>query len=273
MEQSVRAYNWPSLVISPKSISFNGEPTMTYQPFHIHGSGRRSSWVITCDHASNCVPQAIGGGSLGLAPGDMDRHIAYDIGAAGVARALADHLNATAILSNFSRLVIDPNRGEDDPTLVMQLYDGSLVPGNLAADSAEIERRLDAYYRPYHSAVARAVAGETAPILVAVHSFTPQLKARAPRPWHVTVLHTPDTRLADPLLAAFEAEGDLVVARNEPYTGVLKGDSIDRHATSAGHPNALVEIRNDLIETEDAQLEWAERLARCLDAARIAANL
>lgn len=246
---------------------------MTDQPFHIHGGKRRSRWVVTCDHASNRVPPEIGGGGLGLSNNDMTRHIAFDIGAAGVARALADRLEAPAILSDFSRLVIDPNRGEDDPTLVMQLYDGSLIPGNRHVDQAEIERRLDAYYRPYHAAVARALAQHPAPIMVAVHSFTPRFKNRPLRPWHVTVLHPEDRRLADPMLDALAREPGIVTGRNEPYSGELKGDSVYRHATQAGHPNALIEIRNDLIETETAQIEWANLLARCLDAAARAANL
>src|SRR6056297_2285545 len=110
---------------------------MTYQPFHLHGAGRRSRWVISCDHATNTVPPSVGGGDLGLNPPDMERHIAYDVGAAGVTRALADLLDAPAVLSNFSRLVIDPNRGTDDPTVLMKLYDGTVIPANRHADTAE----------------------------------------------------------------------------------------------------------------------------------------
>ncbi|MEL7461701.1 MAG: N-formylglutamate amidohydrolase [Pseudomonadota bacterium] len=246
---------------------------MTDAAFILHGQDRSGDWVVTCDHAANRVPDEIGGGTLGLSAPDMARHIAYDVGAAGVARALADALDAPAVLSNFSRLVIDPNRGEDDPTLVMKLYDGTIIPENRAADAAEVDRRLGAYYRPYHTAISAQMAARATPILVSVHSFTPQLGGRAPRPWHVAVLHTEDTRLSDHLLVALRAEGDLVVGQNEPYTGVLKGDAVDRHATGHGHPNALIEIRNDLIETLGDQLNWANRLARCLDAARAAANL
>ncbi|MEO1239120.1 MAG: N-formylglutamate amidohydrolase [Pseudomonadota bacterium] len=246
---------------------------MTEPTFFLHGPDRPADWVVTCDHATNRVPNEIGGGTLGLSPDDMARHIAYDIGAAGVATALADGLNAPAVLSNFSRLVIDPNRGEDDPTLVMKLYDGTIIPANRDVEAAETARRLDAYYRPYHRAIAAEVAKRATPILISVHSFTPQFKGRAPRPWQVAVLHTDDTRLSDPLLAALKAEGDLVVGQNEPYTGVLKGDAVDRHATEPGHPNALIEIRNDLIATTAEQKAWAARLALCLDAARRAANL
>ena len=100
--------------------------------FRIIGEDRQSRWLVTCDHASNRVPDEIAGGDLGIAAEDLERHIAYDIGAAGLAIALADHLGASAILSDFSRLVIDPNRGEDDPTLLMKLYDGTIIPANHA---------------------------------------------------------------------------------------------------------------------------------------------
>ncbi len=107
------------------------------QPCEVIGESRKNRWLVTCDHATNRVPDEIGRGSLGLPEAEMQRHIAFDIGAAGVTRALADRLDATAILSAFSRLVIDPNRGEDDPTLIMQLYDGTIIPGNRDLDTTE----------------------------------------------------------------------------------------------------------------------------------------
>ena len=128
---------------------------MTTEPFRILGASRPSRWLVTCDHATNRVPDCIGGGSLGIAPADMERHIAYDIGAAGVTRRLAERLGAPAILSDFSRLVIDPNRGEDDPTLVMKLYDGTIIPVNRHVDAAEVERRPRPCRPAYGAAVLR----------------------------------------------------------------------------------------------------------------------
>jgi predicted N-formylglutamate amidohydrolase len=239
---------------------------MTYRPYHIFGEDRPARWLVTCDHATNRVPPEMGG-SLGIAPEDMARHIAYDVGAAGVALALAERLDAPCVMSDFSRLVIDPNRGEDDPTLVMRLYDGTIIPANRHITAEEIERRLDAYHRPYHSAVATLAARRPDTVILSIHSFTPQLRGRDPRPWHVGVLFGRDTRLTDPLLARLRAESDLVVGANEPYGGHLDGDAIDRHATIPGRPNALVEVRNDLIGTEAQQIAWAARLAPLLDAA------
>jgi predicted N-formylglutamate amidohydrolase len=154
----------------------------------------------------------------------------------------------------------------DDPTLLMKLYDGSIIPGNRTADGTELNRRLQAYYHPYHDQLATLAALPHA-VLVAVHSFTRQLRGRPPRPWHVGVLHTEDTRLSDPLIELLEAEGDLTVGDNQPYGGHLPGDSIDRHASAFRRPNVLIEIRNDLIADHAQQRAWAERLAPILEKA------
>ncbi|MBV7408369.1 N-formylglutamate amidohydrolase [Maritimibacter sp. DP1N21-5] len=244
---------------------------MTYHPFHTFGADRTGRWLITCDHAQNFVPEAVAGGDLGIAPEDMARHIAFDPGAAGVSLALGELLDASVVCSNFSRLVIDPNRGEDDPTLVMKLYDGTIIPANRHADAAEVQRRLNLCYRPYHQEVARLAARREDTLYCAVHSFTRQLRGRDPRPWQVGVLFARDERLTAPLIALLEAEGDLCVGANEPYGGHLDGDSVDRHAIRHNRPNVLVEVRNDLIRTEDQQRQWAARLAPLLEeAARLA---
>lgn len=231
----------------------------------IIGEDRPSRWLVTCDHASNAVPPCVGDGTLGIAAQDMARHIAWDVGAAGVARALARHLDAPAILSTFSRLVIDPNRGEDDPTLVMKLYDGTIIPANARVDGVETERRLAKFHRPYHAALARLAARRSDTAICAIHSFTPCLRGRPPRPWELGILYShKDTRLALPLIARLRAEG-YVTGDNEPYNGHLDGDAIDRHALSPGRPNVLIEVRNDLIADEAGQALWAARLAPILE--------
>ncbi len=237
---------------------------MTQSAYKIIGPDRPSRWLVSCDHASNTVPDWVGGGRLGIAAEDMARHIAYDVGAAGLTRRLAERLDAPAILSDFSRLVIDPNRGEDDPTLVMKLYDGTIIPANRHIGAAEIEDRLARLYRPYHAAYAELAGQRNDTVICAIHSYTPCLRGRSPRPWTVGVLYSHrDTRLALPLVAALEAEG-LCVGDNEPYAGHLDGDAIDRHALTTGRPNVLIELRNDLIAQEDGQIAWADRLAPVL---------
>ena len=121
---------------------------ITWAPFHVLGEERSARWLILCDHATNVVPPWMPSQSLGLTQDDLSRHIAYDIGAAGVAIRLAEHLDAPVVLSNFSRLVIDPNRGEDDPTLLMRLYDGTIIPANRHADAAMREERMPRTAQP-----------------------------------------------------------------------------------------------------------------------------
>lgn len=236
---------------------------MTYLPFFLEGAERPARWVISCDHATNFVPPFVNGGDLGLPSEDMNRHIAYDIGAYGVARHLARLLNAPVVASNFSRLVIDPNRGADDPTLLMKLYDGSIIPANRHADAAERAARMEACYSPYHTALA-GLLNRPDPILVSVHSFTPQLRGRASRPWQIGILAPDDEPLSPHIIQELQQDRDLCVGINEPYTGYLPGDSIDKHATTNGYPNTLIELRNDLIEDAHQQEAWAERLADIL---------
>ena len=236
---------------------------MTYAPFRIEGADRPARWLITCEHAANTVPPEVGHGTLGLDPADMERHIAYDIGAAGVTRHLAELMNSPAILSRFSRLVCDPNRGEDDPTIMMRLYDGTIIPGNRHADDAEKEERLRRLYRPYPAAYADLANKMNNPAICAVHSFTPHLRGRQPRPWEIGILYADDDRLARPTIAACRAAG-WCTGENEPYAGHLPGDAVDRHALLHGRPNVLIELRQDLIADETGQKLWAERLAPIL---------
>ena len=234
--------------------------------YHIMGEDRPGRWLVTCDHASNRVPPDVCSGDLGISAEDMGRHIAWDVGARGVAEALGLLLDSPVIASDFSRLVIDPNRGEDDPTLVMKLYDGTIIPGNRHVDAAEVERRLATLYRPYHDALARLAARWADTVILAIHSFTPCLRGRAPRPWAVGVLYSQDDdRLSRLLIERLRADPGLCVGDNEPYAGALPGDAIDRHALRAGRHNTLIEVRNDLIGNAAAQVAWAARLAPILE--------
>ncbi len=224
--------------------------------------------LIICDHASNAFPPQYG--QLGLPDEALQRHIAYDIGAASVTRRLAALIGAPAVLSTFSRLLIDPNRGADDPTLVMRYSDGAIVPGNARADADEIEFRRRRYWAPYRDAVHEQVetmmrAGHP-PAIVSIHSFTPVWRG-APRPWKVAVLWDSDPRLAEPLISALRAEPDFApdeVGDNEPYDGALKGDTVHDAATARGLSNALIEVRQDLVASEPEAEAWAERLARLI---------
>lgn len=222
--------------------------------------------LLLCDHASNALPAEYG--RLGLAAEQFERHIAYDIGAAGLVEGLAERFGAAAVLSCFSRLLIDPNRGMDDPTLIMKLSDGAVVPGNRNVDEAERQRRIARFHRPYHDAV-RGEIGRTLgqglmPLIISIHSFTPFWKGFA-RPWHVGILWDRDEATARALIGGFERLGGLVVGDNEPYHGALEGDTLDCHANARNLPHALIEIRQDLISHKSGVDDWTVRVARVLE--------
>jgi predicted N-formylglutamate amidohydrolase len=224
----------------------------------------KSPLLFLCDHASNRVPAEYD--NLGLAPPLFETHIAYDIGAAHVTRALAGTYGAAALLGGVSRLVIDLNRGADDPTLVMKLSDGSIIPGNRKADAKEVAARLKQFHAPYHAAIGQQIAriGPGA-ILISVHSFTPAWKGVG-RPWEMGVLYGRDGRLARPLMRQLAAAG-FEVGDNEPYTGALEGDTLDTHGTKTGHANVLIEIRQDFLADPAKAESFAPRLKTILDAA------
>jgi predicted N-formylglutamate amidohydrolase len=248
---------------------------------------RQSPILFLCDHASNLVPAPYG--DLGLPASLFRTHIAYDIGAADVAAWLAQAYGAAAILGGVSRLLIDLNRGAGDPTLVMKLSDGSIIPGNRNAGDAEVADRLRRFHAPYHAAIRKEIArieslprardsalvgevavadsrgceGRRGPILISIHSFTPAWKTVA-RPWEVGVLYGRDQRLAKPLMRQLATEG-FTVGDNEPYTGALEGDTLDTHGTKTGHPNVLIEIRQDFLTDAALARTFAARLKPVLD--------
>jgi predicted N-formylglutamate amidohydrolase len=206
-------------------------------------------------------------GTLGLPPGDLQRHIAFDIGAASVTRRLAERFEAPALLAGFSRLLIDANRGLDDPTLVMRLSDGRVIPGNARLGAAEVERRINVYWRPYRGAIsavleAMMVKGPV-PVVISVHSFTPTWRDAA-RPWEIGVLWDSDPRLARPLIEALRDAG-FTVGDNEPYDGALEGDTLDEEMTARGLAGLLLEIRQDLIMAQEQAKALADRIATILD--------
>ncbi len=225
-----------------------------------------SKLLLLCDHARNWIPPEYD--ALGVAGADLQRHIAFDIGAEALTRSLADRLGAASVFATYSRLLIDPNRGEDDPTLIVPESDGTPVPGNASVDDAERQRRTLRYYAPYHQAIddiiaARMAAGRP-PLIISIHSFTPYWKGM-PRPWHIGVLWDTDPLLAQRLLTALAADPSIVVGDNEPYSGKAPTNStLHRHASARNLPHVLIEIRQDLIADEVGVLHWADRLAPIL---------
>lgn len=238
-----------------------GEP----EPFEVFNQGAAAPLLLLCDHASAFVPRTLA--NLGLSEAELRRHIAWDIGIAEVVRALAQTLDAPAVLCGFSRLIIDPNRALDDPTLIPQLSDGMIVAGNRALSEAAKAARIEGFHRPYHEAIARVLEWvrerHPAPAVISLHSFTPVLR-RIERPWQIGILWNEDPRLPVTLMAALRARG-VVVGDNEPYSGRDgHGYTLHRHAEPRGLANVLIEIRQDLIDTHHGAAEWSELLTEVL---------
>ena len=172
-----------------------------FKSFEFISGNRDKGMVILGDHAMRNLPERYG--RLGLPETAFSRHIAYDIGIESLCRKLSARLGVPSVLGGFSRLLIDPNRGEDDPTLIMKISDGAIVPGNHPITDEEWERRLETYHRPYHNAVDTVLTRtvETsgkAPLVFSLHSYTPFWKS-VPRPWHAAVLWDTDHRAVHPL--------------------------------------------------------------------------
>nr|WP_321983788.1 N-formylglutamate amidohydrolase [uncultured Lichenicoccus sp.] len=237
------------------------------------GSG--SPFVLASDHAGRAIPAALG--DLGVAGPDLDRHIAWDIGIAGTGRLLGEALDAPLVAQAYSRLVIDCNRRPGHASSIPTASDSTPVPGNHDLSSAQRLAREREIFAPYHARLANLLDQRRAlglpTVLVALHSFTPQLGradrpapgGTAPRPWHVGLLHNHDPRFALILLALLEAEGDLVVGNNEPYFLSDEDDyTVPVHGEQRGLPQVEIEIRQDLIGDKAGEAAWAARLARLL---------
>ncbi len=233
-------------------------------PYRLLNDASRVPLLLVCDHASRAVPRALAG--LGLPEAELERHIGWDIGAARVTERLAEAFGACAVLSGYSRLVIDCNRAPGDASSIPEASDGTAIPGNRGLSDAELAARIDTFFWPYHHAITRVLAAfghhGQVPVVLGVHSFTPRMNG-FDRPWDVGVLWNHDPRLAVPLIEALRAQG-LVVGDNEPYSGRDTGYTVEAHAGSAGLPHAVLELRQDRIASEAGCREWADRLATVL---------
>jgi predicted N-formylglutamate amidohydrolase len=238
-------------------------------PVVIVNEAGRSPVLLLSEHAGRRIPKALG--SLGLPASELERHIAWDIGAEGLARGLSEKLDAALVLQRYSRLVYDCNRPPESPGAMPEVAESTPVPGNRDLTAEQRDARTEALYRPFHAAVARLIdereARRQGTILVTVHSFTPVFKG-VPRTLDLGLLHDSDARLADRLLQAFETEPDLVVRRNDPY-GPQDGvtHTLLLHAIPRGLDNVMLEVRNDLIADAAGEQRMAERLAPLLSRA------
>jgi len=217
-------------------------------PFYVMHTESEAPVLLVCDHAACRFPEALG--TLGLDPFARRCHLAIDIGAGSLTEYLADRLGVTAVLAQYSRLVVDCNRNLLDPSAFLEYGDGIIVPGNRNLRQEDKDARADAIYWPYHRAVKaqaqRLMAAGGCPAFIAVHSFTPVLNGKT-RPWEIGVLWDKDLRLRDIFLKDFRAAG-FHVGDNEPYSGKAPADfTVDNHAEGPGLPHIGIEIRQDLV--------------------------
>ncbi|WP_262268102.1 MULTISPECIES: N-formylglutamate amidohydrolase [Microvirga] len=232
----------------------------------IENPNGRSPILLICEHASNHLPARYG--TLGLQPSDLESHIAWDPGALGVAMELSRLLDAPLIHAGVSRLVLDLNRDPSAPDSIWTLSERTTIPGNLDLDEAERAVRVREVYDAFHGVVdaavkARTAAGQLAAI-VSIHSFTPVYRD-VPRPWQIGLIFDRDERYARSVEAGLRQDRSLIVGMNEPYSPADRVfHTLERHAVRRGLHPLMIEIRNDLIRTQDGQASWARRLAPLL---------
>lgn len=233
-------------------------------PIHEQNAAGHSPFLLICDHYGRLIPRALG--DLGLPPSELARHVAWDIGIAGVAEHLSKHLDAHLVAQRYSRLVIDCNRPPHVASSIPRISEATTIPGNEGIAQAAAQMRRETIFDPYHRRIGevidRRLQKGMPTLLVSLHSFTP-VYAGIARPWHIGTLYHRDTHLAPRLLKLLRAEADLVAGDNEPYAVSDDTDySIPVHGEARGLMNTGIEIRQDLISDSAGETSWADRLAR-----------
>lgn len=238
-------------------------------PFEVINPEGRSPILFVSDHNGKAVPHGLD--NLGVHQWEIERHIGHDIGIDMVARALSAHFDATLVVANYSRLVIDCNRRPRAEGSMPEVSDTTPIPGNRDLSDGARQARIDEIFTPYHQAISQRISvmqdRGVAPLLVALHSFTPTMDSLF-RPWEIGILWLDDGRLAVPLMNALRRDPKLSIGDNEPYSGRHPaGYTVDHHAESRGMVNVAVEFRQDLVEDIDGAGHWAEIFAKGLGAA------
>jgi predicted N-formylglutamate amidohydrolase len=245
--------------------TISSAPVMNGEPVSVVNPDGSSPVLLMCDHASAATPAEYG--SLGLGSEVFSQHVAYDIGARTMTLELAERLDASAVLANFSRLLIDPNRSPSQPGFVPAVSDGIEIPANQDLDAAEIGHRQRTYYEPFHDALSlqsqKIRARGQVPLAVGIHSFTPIMQG-AGRPWEIGMLWNRDPRLAKQLINWLRRDPALTVGDNEPYSGKVLGHTMDFHGGRHGYANVVIEVRQDLVATEADARAWGALLADAL---------
>ena len=227
-----------------------------------------SPYVLLCEHASPRIPRCLS--DLGLPKAERMRHIGWDVGAQALALGLSAALDAPLFVANYSRLVVDCNRPLSAASLMPEISEATLVPGNRALTAAARQRRVDTLFHPYHDAVARRLDARQAAgrptLVVGVHSFTPQFKGHN-RPWHAGILFDQARGFGQRLITALAEDPALIIAANEPYRIDADDYTVPVHGDARGLPAVLLEIRQDVIADAGGVRDWTLHLTRALRAA------
>ena len=236
--------------------------------FRILNAQGRGRFIFFCDHASNFIPAELE--NRGLPPAELVRHIAWDIGAAGVTADLSDIFDSPAILCRISRLIVDCNRQLDAHDLIPEVSDGVAIPGNCNLSEAARQLRIAQWFEPYHAAVESVIADREARGLtsfaISIHSMTDCLAGNS-RPWQIALSSHNDRSLVEPMLEALRRQGDITVGDNQPYDLDPSVDySIPFHAMRRNMPYLQVEFRQDEVDGAAGQVRWARRFAEALNA-------
>ena len=227
-----------------------------------------SNLVILCDHACNNIDDKIAKDNLNLSTKDLNRHIAYDVGALEISKVLSKELNSTLIFTKFSRLLIDPNRSPEDPTSIMRFYDKTLIKGNNNLSKKDKELRIKTLYLPYHKIISKTLDDKInngmTPKVISVHSFSKQLKENKVRPWDIGILWNEKNMFSVNIYEGLKKNKDLTIGINEPYDGKLPGSTIDKHCKINGYDHVILEFRNDHLKKMNIVEKWGKLVSNII---------
>jgi len=247
---------------------------MNKNPYEIINAQGTKPVILICDHASHFLPPQYK--NLGLQIDQLKQHIGWDIGAAGITRAISSTINATAVLCSISRLLIDANRSPNNSDCIPDVSDEIVIPGNKNISKSARMKRIKEYFWPYHNAISQVIRDhkkkytqqKNLPIIFSVHTFTSKISSQknTKRPWHAGVLWNRDQRVSRPLISLLRKHPDnLNIGDNQPYSGKEYFFSLDYHAGSAGFPHCAIEVRQDLVDTTAGAIYWAKIISELLE--------
>jgi predicted N-formylglutamate amidohydrolase len=249
----------PARVLSP------GEPP----PFRIENAQGKGIGLVVCDHASNRVPRALK--DLGLKKAELKKHIGWDIGAEDASLHIGRALDMPVVLANYSRLVLDLNRAPHHEECIAEVSDHVKIPANAGLSKGDRERRLKEIFWPYQNKIGKmldvSARKKQVPVLLAIHSLTPEMDG-VKRPWHISILWNREEKIAKQIVKEIRnSHPDLLVGENEPYTlfsDRFPGSTVWRHAEERNLPYVFVEFRQDLIDTKEKAVTWANILLQAM---------